>query len=58
MTTRKPKPKPAYSPNRPTEQLQVVPVTIEYKLPTRAAEPRLASELTLRSLPQGKKTLH
>jgi hypothetical protein len=56
MTTRKPK--PAYSPDRPTEQLQMVPVTIEYKLSTRAAERRLATELTPRSLSQGKKTLH
>jgi hypothetical protein len=57
MTTRKPKPKPAYSPDRPAEQLRLVPV-IEHKLPTRAAQPWLDTELPLRSLPQGKLTLH
>jgi hypothetical protein len=61
MTTRKPKPKPAYSPliEWPTEQLQVVPVTIEHNLPTGAAQPRqVDTELPLRSLPQGKLTHH
>jgi hypothetical protein len=54
MTTRKPKPKPDYSPDRPTEQLQLVPVTIEHKLPARAAQPWLDAELWPGSLPQGK----
>jgi hypothetical protein len=62
MTTRKPKPKPAYSPliEWPTEQLQLVPVTIEHKLPTRAAQPRQAdTELPPdRPLPQRKVTFH
>jgi hypothetical protein len=63
MTTRKPKPKskPAYSPviEWPKEQLQLVPVTIEHKLPTRAAQPWLDTELpAARSMPRGKITLH
>jgi hypothetical protein len=59
MTTRKLKPKPAYSPNRPTEQLQLVPVTIQHKPRTRATQLwQVYTELPLRSLPQGKKTLH
>jgi hypothetical protein len=61
MTTRKPKPKPAYSPliEWPTEQLQLVPVTIERKQPTRAAQPWLDTELPpARSLPQGRITVH
>jgi hypothetical protein len=60
MTTRKPKPKPAYSPliEWPTEQLQLVPVTIEHKLPTRAAQPWFDTELWPGSLPQGKIILH
>jgi hypothetical protein len=58
MITRKPKPKPDYSPDRPTEQLQLVLVTIEHKLPARAAQPWLDAELWPGSLPQGKITLH
>jgi hypothetical protein len=60
MTTRKPKPKPAYSPDRPTEQLQLVPVTIEHKPSTRAAQPwQVDTEPpAARSLPQGRITLH
>jgi hypothetical protein len=62
MTTRKPKPKPAYSPliEWPTEQLQLVPVTIEHKPSTRAAQPRqVDTELPpARSLPRGRITLH
>jgi hypothetical protein len=45
MTTRKPKPKPAYSPDRPTEQLRLVPVTIEHKPSTPAAQPWFDTEL-------------
>jgi hypothetical protein len=61
MTTRKPKPKPAYSPliERPNEQLQLVPVNIQHKPSTRAAQPRqFDTELWLRSLPQGQITFH
>jgi hypothetical protein len=40
MTTRKPKPKPAYPPliEFPTEQLQLVPVTVEHKSPAHAGQ--------------------
>jgi hypothetical protein len=59
MTTRKLKPKPAYSPDRPTEQLQLVSVTIERKQPTRAAQAWLDTELPpASSLPQGRITPH
>jgi len=59
MITRKRKPKPAYSRDRPTERLRLKAVTIEYKLPTRAAQPQqVARQLVLRSLRQGKVTVH
>lgn len=59
MTTRKPKANPAYSPDRPTEHLQLVPVTIEHKLPARAAEAWLDTEPPRAwVLPHGKITLH
>jgi hypothetical protein len=42
MTTRKPK--PTFSPliEWPTEQLQWVPITVEHKVPARAAETQWA----------------
>jgi hypothetical protein len=53
------KPKPAYSPDPPTEQLQLVPVTIEHKPATRAAQAwQVDSELWPGSSPQGRITLH
>jgi hypothetical protein len=61
MTTRKPKPKPAYSPliELPTERLQLVPVTIEHKPSTRAALPwTVDTELWSGSLPRGQITFH
>jgi hypothetical protein len=55
MIARKRKPKPAHSPDRPAEQLQLIAVTIQYKLPARAAQPRqIDSQLLLRSFRQGK----
>jgi hypothetical protein len=61
MTTRKPK--PTFSPlnELPTEQLQLVPVTVEHKAPARTGQPWQAEmELPLtRLLPhRGKTTLH
>ena len=63
MTTRKPKPKPAYSPliEWPTEELQLVDVTVDHKEPTRAGEIwQVEAELHVAEpLPQrGKVTLH
>lgn len=64
MTTRKPKPAP--SPlieliELSTEQLQLMPVTVEHKAPPRPGRSweRGTEVLVLRSLPQrGKNTLH
>jgi hypothetical protein len=63
MTTRKPKPNPNPSPliEVPTEQLQLVAVTVEHKAPARAGQNWQAeTELPVtRSLPHpGKITLH
>jgi hypothetical protein len=58
MTTRKPK--PTYPPliEYPTEQLQLVPVTVEHKAPARAGQTWQA-ETDLLSLPHpGKIALH
>jgi hypothetical protein len=59
MTTRKPK--PTFSPliEWPTEQLQLVAVTVDHKVPARAGETRQIETQLSRSLPQlGKVTLH
>jgi hypothetical protein len=58
MTTRKLK--PSYPPliEIPTEQLQLVPVTVEHKPPAHAGRTRQAPSDLPSLPPQGKITLH
>jgi hypothetical protein len=63
MTTRKPKSKPAYSPliEWPTEQLQLVDVTVEHEVPARAVVARGVHAGPAMSQPspqRAKKTIH
>jgi hypothetical protein len=63
MTTRKPKPKPAYSPliEWPTEELKLVDIVVDHKEPTCAGEIwQVEAELPVaESLPRrGRITLH
>lgn len=59
MTTRKPKPTCPPLIEFPTEQLQLVPVTVEHKAPAHRGQPWPQALKDLPSFPrQGKITVH